>query len=186
MKVNHIVFAFVLSIVFSSFSHAATYYVRTDGHDTNCNGSADASSASTPNCAFLTVQKGLDVGTSPGDVINIKGDHSAEGIITTKGHGCVSDCSESPTYITIQTTTGDDDYSGIISPGIRVYHNYIVVQNLGIAGSAGGGDNNVLNVNSTTGSCMWSNALTYGAFPADPTAMNLVSNCGKGVRIYTE
>lgn len=55
-----------------------------------------------------------------------------------------------------------------------------------IAGSAGGGDNNVLNVNSTTGSCMWSNSLNYSGFPADPTAMNLVSNCGKGVRIYTE
>ena len=41
-----------------------TYYVRTDGHDTNCNGLANASAASSPNCAFLTIQKAIDVTAS--------------------------------------------------------------------------------------------------------------------------
>lgn len=36
---------------------ATSYYIRTDGNDTTCNGTADASSASAPNCAFLTEQK---------------------------------------------------------------------------------------------------------------------------------
>lgn len=36
-------------------------YVRTDGNDSTCNGLANASSASAPNCAFLTIQKAIDV-----------------------------------------------------------------------------------------------------------------------------
>jgi hypothetical protein len=47
----------LISILVSSHAWAATYYVRTDGHDTNCNGTADASSASAPNCAWLTLGK---------------------------------------------------------------------------------------------------------------------------------
>ena len=51
--------AFLLLILLLAFSsaEAATYYVRTDGHDTNCNGTADAAEAAAPNCAWLTIGK---------------------------------------------------------------------------------------------------------------------------------
>lgn len=51
---------------------AATYYVRTDGHDTNCAGTHDASDASTVTnqCAWLTIDKAIDTVAS-GDTINV-------------------------------------------------------------------------------------------------------------------
>ncbi|MBS1985588.1 MAG: hypothetical protein JST16_15600 [Bdellovibrionales bacterium] len=39
---------------------ATAVYVRTDGSDTTCNGSVDASSASAPACSFATPQKAVD------------------------------------------------------------------------------------------------------------------------------
>ncbi|RYZ24656.1 MAG: hypothetical protein EOP49_45695, partial [Sphingobacteriales bacterium] len=46
---------------FSSTTTAAmTVYVRSDGSDTTCNGSANASVTSAPNCAFMTLQTALD------------------------------------------------------------------------------------------------------------------------------
>lgn len=116
-------------------SQAATYYVRTDGNN-NCNGSTDVA-GSVGNCAFRTVQKGIDTATSPGDAVNIRGDHSNEGRVQTVAHGCVSNCDANPTYITIQTTPGAAEYSGIISPGIMLMHDYIAVHGLGIFNSGG-------------------------------------------------
>ena len=87
----------ILSIIFSAPAWAATYHVRTDGHDTNCNGSADASAASAPNCAFLTVVKGVSTATTAGDILNVHtGDYSGEGAITSQAAG------SSGSIITIQ------------------------------------------------------------------------------------
>ncbi len=55
MKLKSFLIAIILLIACNGW--AATYYVRTDGHDTSCNGTADASSASAPNCAWQTIQK---------------------------------------------------------------------------------------------------------------------------------
>ncbi|MGJ0484005.1 MAG: hypothetical protein ACR65R_05650 [Methylomicrobium sp.] len=52
-----------------STAKAATYHVRTDGNDTNCNGSADSSSGSAPNCAFLTVQKAVNIAQAGDNVV---------------------------------------------------------------------------------------------------------------------
>lgn len=38
-----------------------TYFVRTDGNDTTCNGLTSAAAASAPACAFLTINKAVDV-----------------------------------------------------------------------------------------------------------------------------
>ncbi|MCC6174614.1 MAG: right-handed parallel beta-helix repeat-containing protein [Chloroflexi bacterium] len=45
-----------------------TAYVRTDGDDLACNGTADAAASASPNCAFKTVQHGVDSVTSGGTV----------------------------------------------------------------------------------------------------------------------
>lgn len=121
---------------FGARASATNYYVRTDGND-NCNGSVDASGSS-GNCAFRTVQKGIDVAVSPGDVVNIRGDHTDEGLLTTKADGCSgASCATSPTYITIQITPGAQQYSAIIRPGIQINHSYNIVNGLGITGSYG-------------------------------------------------
>jgi len=117
-------------------SLAATYYVRIDGNN-NCNGMADIGGSS-GSCAFRTVQKGVDTATTPGDVVNIRGDHANEGLILTKANGCIgTGCVTNPSYITIQIAPGAAQYSAVISPGIQINHSYIIVHGLGITGSYG-------------------------------------------------
>jgi hypothetical protein len=57
-----------------------TFYVRTDGHDTNCDGTANASDASTETtaCAWLTVDKAANTATTPGDWIRVQAGTYAE------------------------------------------------------------------------------------------------------------
>lgn len=49
---------------------ATTYFVRTDGSNATCNGLTNASAASAPNCAFLTIQFAVNTAVS-GDTINV-------------------------------------------------------------------------------------------------------------------
>ena len=51
---------------------AATIFVRADGSDTLCNGTADAPAPSTPNCAFATIQKGVAT-VDAGGTVNVRG-----------------------------------------------------------------------------------------------------------------
>lgn len=62
-----------LVLVFSSVtpaSAASPIYVRTDGDDTNCNGTTNAkyTSDSSPNCAFKTIKKGITEVSAGGTV----------------------------------------------------------------------------------------------------------------------
>lgn len=51
---------------------ASSYYVRTDGSDTLCNGLYNQSSVSTPNCAYKTISGSInDITWQPGDSLNI-------------------------------------------------------------------------------------------------------------------
>lgn len=52
-------------------ANATAYFVRADGSDSTCNGSANASSASAPNCSFRTIQKSANVGVA-GDNVSIQ------------------------------------------------------------------------------------------------------------------
>jgi hypothetical protein len=49
---------------------AATFFVRTDGSDSMCNGTVNAAVASTPNCAFATIQTAIDTGAA-GDTVSV-------------------------------------------------------------------------------------------------------------------
>jgi len=143
LKIILTLIIFLAAFLLPKISLAATYYVRTDGNDSNCSGlfnAADPGSGAIPRvCAFRTVQKGIDMATSPGDTINISGDHSNEWLPRTKADGCSgTGCANNPTYITIQTTPGTGQRA-IISPGIQINHSYIIVQNLDIIGSLGWG-----------------------------------------------
>lgn len=129
---------------FPAISQAATYYVRTDGHNVNCSGlndQADSGNGSIPReCAFRTVQKGVDTALNPGDTVNVRGDHTDEGLVISRADGCTgAGCDTNPTYITIQITPGAEQYSAIIQTGIRISHSYIRVKGLGITGSYGFG-----------------------------------------------
>ncbi|MGH9868712.1 MAG: hypothetical protein ACREAA_11190 [Candidatus Polarisedimenticolia bacterium] len=54
-------------------AQAAVCYVRGDGSDTLCDGSADASSSAAPRCAFATVGRGAGACASPGSNLRIHG-----------------------------------------------------------------------------------------------------------------
>jgi predicted outer membrane repeat protein len=62
---------------------AAIVYVRTNGHDTNCNGEHDAPASSAPDCAFATIQKGVS-SVDPGGVVNVAMGTYTESITITK------------------------------------------------------------------------------------------------------
>jgi hypothetical protein len=93
---------------------AANYYVRLDGHDSNCNGTGNISNASPPNCAFasisaalnklpkeittpvvITVQSGTYNLTTP---ISINKDFSSIGSLAINGSGGVTLQPSSPGF----------------------------------------------------------------------------------------
>jgi hypothetical protein len=78
----------ILTLGMWSFADAANYYVRTDGNDINCSGSADASANSAPNCAFRTVRRGVNTAKNGGDTVTIhSGDYTSEGKIVSAANG---------------------------------------------------------------------------------------------------
>jgi hypothetical protein len=113
-----------------SFANAATtYHVRKDGNDTTCNGSANAPSASTPNCAFLTVQNGLKAAQAADTVSIHAGDYSTA-TITSVRTGTAS------ARITISAAPGETATLG--STDILSGHNYITMSGLNFAGFPNG------------------------------------------------
>ncbi|MGZ8941496.1 MAG: hypothetical protein ACXW00_01845 [Methylobacter sp.] len=102
-----------------SFANATIYHVRKDGNDSSCNGSANASSAYAPNCAFLTIQKGVNVAKA-GDTVDVHaGDYSSTSI-TTAASGT------SANSITIEEAPGETATIGAFT--IKSGHDYITVQ----------------------------------------------------------
>lgn len=102
-----------------SFANATIYHVRKDGNDSSCNGSANTSSAYAPNCAFLTIQKGVNVAKA-GDTVDVHaGDYSSTSI-TTVASGT------SANSITIEEAPGETATIGAFT--INSGHDYITVQ----------------------------------------------------------
>lgn len=63
--------AFGLLLALTPAMAAGTIYVRPDGSDTLCNGTVDAGAGSAPNCAVLTIQKGIDF-VDPGGTVFVR------------------------------------------------------------------------------------------------------------------
>ena len=114
---KYLVFAMILFgvLFFARSSWAATYYVRTDGHDTNCNGLADYSVSHGNPCAFLTVKKGVNTATAAGDTVTIHaGGYTGEGTIVSAANG------SSGNLITVQGYPGET----VSLTNIKITHNY--------------------------------------------------------------
>ena len=74
MRLSIICILTMLTLLFSPCSGSCNdYYVRTDGSDTNCNGSADvaASAGLSPNCAYATIGKAESVLTTGTHTVHI-------------------------------------------------------------------------------------------------------------------
>ncbi len=117
-----------VTLIISDICSAASYHVRTDGNDDNCNGmynASDPGSGSIPrNGAFRTIQKGISSAYA-GDTVTIHtGDYSDEILI--------SSCDGSAgNLITFQTATGET----VIISRIKIKHNYVVVKGFRIINS---------------------------------------------------
>ncbi|MGZ3809265.1 MAG: choice-of-anchor Q domain-containing protein [Bacteriovorax sp.] len=119
MKVNiYFLRLLVLIVCQSSFAMASTYHIRKDGSDTSCNGLTNAPSSSLPNCAFLTVQKGIN-SAQAGDAISVHaGDYSSESLSSSRSgtsNGRIIIAAASGEVATLGTT-------------IKISHDYLTVQ----------------------------------------------------------
>lgn len=109
---------FLVSLLMVSVVSAATYYVRTDGNNTVCNGSANGSSTSAPNCAFQTVQNAADIAKSGDTVVILGGTYN--GFKTVRSGAIGNSIAFTRNGTDIVTITGQ----------ISVDHNYITLNGL--------------------------------------------------------
>jgi len=129
-KMRNIINIIMMILIMSSLvniADAATYYVRTDGHNANCNGLYNAGSMSAPNCAYSSIQKGHDA-ASAGDTIRVQqGTYSGQWLRILK-----SGSSGSPiTYIADGEVILTGTYSGFRIDGQK----YIVINGFKITGT---------------------------------------------------
>ncbi|EIC28197.1 MULTISPECIES: chondroitinase-B domain-containing protein [Methylomicrobium] len=123
-----------------SYASAATYHVRKDGSDSSCNGSANTASSSAPNCAFSTIQKGVNAAQA-GDTVTVHaGDYSAAAISSVR-----AGTSSAP--ITIQAASGETATIGAVT--VNSGHNYLTVQDFQVTGFQGPAGLFRLNANNT-------------------------------------
>ncbi|MGZ3795349.1 MAG: right-handed parallel beta-helix repeat-containing protein [Pseudobdellovibrionaceae bacterium] len=136
-------------LILPAISFANSYHVRKDGNDTTCNGSANVSSASAPNCAFLTVQKGINTAQA-GDTLNVHAGTYSESPMSARS-------GSSGSLITLQAATGET----ATIDRIKISHSYIIVSgfrvvNSGQSDNAGislTGSNNQAIYNTLIGNC---------------------------------
>lgn len=110
----------------SAPANAAAYFVRTDGSDTSCNGTSNASSTSAPNCAFRTITKSA-AAANGGDNVSIAAGNYAETVKLTK--------SGTATTPIIFTGSGTATVQG----NLVITGNYLTVAGLTISPPTAGG-----------------------------------------------
>ncbi|MGZ3771022.1 MAG: chondroitinase-B domain-containing protein, partial [Bdellovibrio sp.] len=111
-----------------SLVYASTYHVRKDGSDTSCNGSVNASAATAPNCAFLTIQNGVSAAQAGDTVVVHSGDYTSASITSVR-----TGTTSSP--ITIQAAAGE--IATISEVTINSGHDYVTVEGFQITGFIG-------------------------------------------------
>ncbi|MGZ3797375.1 MAG: choice-of-anchor Q domain-containing protein [Pseudobdellovibrionaceae bacterium] len=108
-----------------SYANASVYHVRKDGSDSNCNGSVNASSAMAPNCAVLTVQKGVDL-AQPSDTVSVHSGDYSSATINSARTGTAS------ARITI--SGAGDGTTTLGKTNILLGHDYITMSDLSFSG----------------------------------------------------
>ena len=110
----------IIILIFISVSvcDAATYYIRDDGHDTNCDGLSDEA-AGDGTCAWLTVSKAFSE-VAAGDTVNI-----ASGTYAGTANTSTSGSDGSPI-----TLTGQEDESTIITGEWTIDKSWYTIQNM--------------------------------------------------------
>lgn len=168
--------SFVLLILLMTGLTLAAYasspvFVRTDGSDTTCDGTADAA-AGAGSCAFQTVQHALNVVDSPGVVfvrsgtftqslaitrtVTLQGNGASSTIISGTGSGRVVDISNSA----VVTITGVTITNGSVTGnggGIRIVSSTLTLSNTTVTSNSatleGGGiynENGTVTLNNST------------------------------------
>lgn len=162
----------IVALILCSYAEAATVYVRTDGHDTNCDGTVNVAydgSGGPDACAYLTIQKGVDVSTDPADQI------------------CVDDGTYT-TGFTMSTSSGSSGNPILMrncSGGTVTVDNSISVSGWESIGGNLWESDPVAAVSNP----MWINGSTYARqleFCVDVNSQNEYCNAGGGVvRLYS-
>lgn len=105
---------------------AASYYVRTDGNNSSCNGQYDADSGSAPNCAYATVSKAASAVAS-GDTVTVgNGTYNEPGRIDITASG--ADASH---VITLRAANKN---LAIVNQGFYVTGSYVTIDGFRING----------------------------------------------------
>src|SRR5262245_26419788 len=145
---DHILVLLLAAAACCGLVHAGgpvTYHVRTDGHDTNCNGlvnAADPGSGTVPRaCAFRSPQKGADTATGGETVLIHAGTYTAAGAAvqnasTILGLNQRADLTSEDTRLTIMAA-GDGnvtfDGSNVLTTGIILFGtSYVTIQGIEI------------------------------------------------------
>mgnify|MGYP000241755714 CR=1 FL=1 len=153
----------VMIIGWSSLVETAEYYVRTDGHDTSCNGSADASVVFAPNCAKRSIRAGIALATGGGDTVTIReGNYTSEGRIYTANNGGAGK------PIIIQGYEGET----VTLTSIRINHPYNRFQNLSLTNPGLSCDGSSAAIIMSEGNSTVSGMKVYGN--------NAIGNCSQG------
>jgi hypothetical protein len=114
---------------------ALTVFVRPDGSDSLCNGTANAPAASAPNCAFATVLKGVRT-VEAGGMVNVAAGTFPESLTITQ----TVTLRGAQAGVDARTRPGTPATESILTNGVYVNANHVVIDGFTVQGADGVGD----------------------------------------------